>query len=113
MAQSKRVSGVATTVAVTRRRGTGVPGVPLEWNNVEVRYHNTLVAQRDGDIIRLNSGGWLTATTKLRMNQFANQFCDGKFKVYQHKGEWYVQNDSTHETQPFEDGMQFALKGVV
>jgi hypothetical protein len=54
-----------------------------------VRYHQTDVVAFDAESIRLNSGGWRTATTKLRMNQTANQFGLG-FSVYQHKFEWFV-----------------------
>lgn len=65
-------------------------------------YHGTCVAEmrhtscldpkdpRAGVIVRLNTGGYFTKTTKKRMNQFAEMFNLG-FRVYQEVGEWFVQ----------------------
>jgi len=96
MAQNKVVRGVHTTVQPFGR-------------GIAVFYRGTKVAQREGDVVTLNSAGWRTVTTKLRMNQFANQFCGGAFNVYQHKGEWYVQNNARNETEPFFDGIQISI----
>jgi len=54
-------------------------------------YHLTLVAFKrfDGTVV-LNSNGWTTATTKLRMNQFSNEYCGGAYLVYQKDHVWYV-----------------------
>ena len=62
-------------------------------------YHNTCVAAyecKEGSnamvptyAVKLNTGGYFTATTKKRMNQFAEMF-DLPFSVYQDKGEWNV-----------------------
>lgn len=54
-----------------------------------VRYHQTDVVQFDADLIHLDTGGWKTNTTKLRMNQTSNEF-GLDFQVYQEKFEWYV-----------------------
>ena len=54
-------------------------------------YHQTDVASVEGNKVRLNTGGYRTNTTKVRMNQFANQFCSGAFSVYQKNFEWFVQ----------------------
>jgi hypothetical protein len=93
--------------------GTHKTSIVHTARGIGVQYHDTVVAKREGNVVVLNSGGWKTATTKLRMNQFAQQYCWGLFGVYQHQCEWYVENRSTHETEPFEDGMQLSLKGVV
>lgn len=79
MAQTQRVSGVATSI---RREG----------NDMCVRYHNTDVVRFDDARLHiiLNTGGWRTATTKTRMNQTSNQFGLG-YGVYQKKGDWFVQ----------------------
>jgi len=53
----------------------------------------------------LNSGGWNTATTKLRMNQAAAQFSLG-FHVRQRDGTWYVITTNGKEFV-FYDGMEF------
>lgn len=83
MAQNKVFRGVHTSVT----RPTP--------NSIEGFYRGTKVASlttfEDGlRTIYLNNGGWMTATTKLRMNQFAAEFCDNAFSVYQKDREWYV-----------------------
>jgi len=55
-----------------------------------VTYHGTEVVRFNQLLVFLNTGGWKTATTKLRMNQASNQF-DLGFQVFQSKHEWYVQ----------------------
>lgn len=77
-------------------------------------YHNTCVAEyrptsyldpndpRAGRIVRLNTGGYYTKTTKKRMNQFAEMF-DLPFRVYQEKGEWFVLANEQETRLPFED----------
>lgn len=78
MTQTQLVKGVATTFSHTALQ-------------TQVTYHNTVVVDWDahrGTII-LNTGGWKTATTKLRMNQASNQFGLG-YQVYQQNHSWYV-----------------------
>ena len=67
-----------------------------------VCYHSTPVVKITDDEIILNSGGWLTATTKRRMNQASLQYNLG-FAVYQVNFSWYV--DYKGDTIPFEDGL--------
>ena len=57
-----------------------------------VQYHDTDVVwySKVEDKIVLDSGGWKTSTTKLRMNQASNQF-DLGYHVFQDKGIWYVE----------------------
>lgn len=78
MAQTRIVRGVKTSI---RREG-----------------YDTIVNYRGTDVVRfsdtkvditLKTGGWKSATTKLRMNQASNQFNLGYY-VFQKKGEWYV-----------------------
>jgi len=71
-------------------------------NILMVCYHNTPVVKITDDEIILNSGGWLTATTKRRMNQASLQYNLG-FAVYQVNFSWYV--DYKGDTIPFEDGL--------
>lgn len=52
-------------------------------------YHNTPVVVVSDDSICLNTGGFMTATTKLAMNQASNQDCLG-FQVYQKNYIWYI-----------------------
>ncbi len=54
-----------------------------------VQYHATPVVRWNDDEIILNTGGWMTMTTKDRMNQASNQFGLG-FSVHQEDYEWFV-----------------------
>lgn len=54
-----------------------------------VTYHQTHVVKFNSKVIILNSNGWNTKTTKLRMNQTSNQYNLG-FSVYQDRRQWYV-----------------------
>ena len=74
----------------------------------KVVYHRTVVAQWNKDIIMLDNGGWMTVTTKNRMNQASNQYALG-YQVYQKDFEWFVDfpNGNQHAV-PFENGMVIA-----
>ena len=66
-------------------------------------YHSTRVAsyaQKNGRV-SLDTGGWKTATTKKRMNQFSRLFGLG-FEVYQKDFEWFVSFPDDRETIPFD-----------
>ena len=76
--QNRLFKGVATTT-IHHTSGT-IVGI----------YHQTSVAEKQGNKIRLDTGGWQTNTTKVRMNQFSNQFCGGGFSVYQKNFDWFV-----------------------
>jgi hypothetical protein len=91
MSQTQQVRGVATTIHT---------GAHPE--DMQVWYHGTCVVEFNPARIRLHSGGWRTATTKLRMNQASNQFKLG-YSVYQKNHAWLV--DFNGQTLPFEDGM--------
>jgi hypothetical protein len=81
MTNLAKFQGVATTVRTLKGNwGTTIIGT----------YHQTDVATVEGNKVHLYTGGYRTNTTKVRMNQFANQFCDGAFSVYQRNYEWYV-----------------------
>lgn len=56
---------------------------------IVVTYHSTDVVKFNDQEIILNSGGWLSATTKSRMNQTANQF-DLGYRVIQKDYEWFI-----------------------
>lgn len=76
MTQLHTVRGVATSIV-------GRAG------KTEVVYHGTPVVTFDDMRIKLDTGGWRTATTKTRMNQTANQFGLG-FHVSQEDHKWSV-----------------------
>ena len=89
MAQTREVRGVATSVLTIGKCTL-------------VTYRKTAVVTFDEKTIILDSGGWRTNTTKLRMNQAANEF-DLHYHVYQENHEWFVVHKGV--TIPFEDGM--------
>ena len=70
-----------------------------------VKYHDTIVWQRkpDGTVI-LDSGGWRTRTTSLRMNQAFRQY-GYPYGVRQVKGEWFVYDHVTGRDVPYFDHM--------
>ena len=76
MSQTQEVRGVATSIR-------------SEGGFTHVRYHATDVVSFSDKEIILRTGGWFSVTTKLRMNQAANQF-DLGFVVGSDKGEWKV-----------------------
>lgn len=69
-------------------------------------YHKTVVAKFDHEKITLNSGGFQTATTKRRMNQFSEMYSLG-YRVFQEDYCWYV--DYKDEIFIFKDGMELML----
>lgn len=75
--------------------------------NTYITYHSTDVVIFDAKSVRLQTGGWETATTKLRMNQASNQFGLG-FKVFQKDFYWLI--DTPHDgTQKFSDRGDFTF----
>lgn len=54
-----------------------------------VTYHATRVVSWSDSEITLQTGGWRTVTTKLRMNQAAQQYGLG-FRVSQTNFDWFI-----------------------
>lgn len=91
MAKQDKIGSHKTTISVVRTMTV-------------VTYHNTDVIQWGNKTIMLNSGGWRTATTKLRMNQASRQYGLG-IHVFQSKGKWYVNHNDSGITLDFVDDM--------
>jgi hypothetical protein len=71
-------------------RKTTVKIKPHEYfTETVVTYHYTEVVSFSDFNIELNTGGWDTVTTKLRMNQTSIQFNLG-YHIFQKNFEWYV-----------------------
>ena len=71
------------------------------WTNEGKEYHrlyNTIIVERDGDKVTLNTGGWKTNHTKNCMNDFLKLF---GFGVFQKDFVWYVRGPS--DTVRFDD----------
>ena len=64
----------------------------------QVIFYQTPVVTFDDQTIQLNSGGWWTRSTKVRMNQASAEFGLG-LRVFQKKGEWLVEHKN--EVYPF------------
>ena len=73
-----------------------------------VRLHSTnifkMVEEELGRVITLDSGGWMTTTTKKRINE-ACYAIGLRIVLYQENGKWYVQLGNIAPTVPFYDGM--------
>jgi hypothetical protein len=90
---------VGTTATAVQRTADGI---------LRVIYHSTAVVEVTPAGLRLESGGWRTATTKTRMNQASNQYALG-FKVFARARAWYVSYRG--EELPFVDGLILAHAG--
>jgi hypothetical protein len=68
--------------------------VLVENGQTKVVYYDTTIVTFDDDVIVLDTGGWWTRSTKIRMNQASRQFGLG-YTVRQVAGKWVVtfQND--------------------
>ena len=77
-------------MANMQKIGSHKTTVRTENNNRIVRYHNTDVVTFNDKFIYLNNGGFMTNTTKVRINQTANEY-NLWFKVYQKNYTWFVE----------------------
>ena len=64
-----------------------------------IKLYATDILQFKGNKIILSSGGYKTVTTKTRINEFLE---DKGFKVYQKKGEWFIDNGATEHIKFFD-----------
>ena len=64
-----------------------------------VFFHDTPVVTFNEKTIELNTGGWRTRSTKVRMNQASQEFGLG-FRGFQKARDWFV--EFQNETHPFE-----------
>lgn len=69
-----------------------------------VRYHQTVVCKFNDRFIILDSGGWSTNTTKLRINQTSGQY-NLKIQVWQVDWNWTVKLPNNREVR-FVDGLK-------
>jgi hypothetical protein len=80
--------------------GKGRTTITTRGKTTKVTYVDTVVVKFNDKTIHLNTGGWQTNTTKVRMNQVSNQYGLG-YQVYQKKFIWYV--DYKGETYTFKN----------
>ena len=87
-----------------------VPSIRETWvhkypaGSITIEYHRTEVVTflANGGII-LNSGGWLTTTTKARINAALH---NTGWRVWQDGGVWYVGSVPKNAKYIFTDGME-------
>ena len=94
-------------MAQTQTIGTHKTTVLNKDNSIEVYYHDTMVVYVSGKYLTLNTGGYYTATTKLRMNQTSNQY-NLEYRVFQKDFNWFV--DFEGEIIPFHKSGLITLK---
>ena len=81
----------------------------------DVYLHGTKVVSHNAleNTVTLNSGGWTTATTKSRMNQYSNEFLTigarNGYRVFQKNFDWFVQQPNG-EIVDFYDGITIKLE---
>ena len=73
-----------------------------------VKYHKTPVVRFNPFEIILDSGGWMTVTTKRRMNQASREFNLG-YNVFAVRSEWYI-NFKDKSRIEFFDGVTLVRK---
>ena len=83
--------------------GSHKTSVLTEGGWTKVIYHNTVVVKWNKNKIVLDSGMWLTNTTKTRMNQASNQYGLG-YTIFQKNFQWFVEYKG--KTYEFHDGME-------
>jgi hypothetical protein len=89
----------------SRKVGNNTYAEILPDGSVGIMLHGTTVVRIHPDnSATLNTNGWYTSTTKDRINQYS------PVRVYQCKGEWYLNND---ENTPYVDGMTVADMNLI
>jgi hypothetical protein len=107
MAAAGRRRAKFAVVHGRRRMAANVSGVKTktydEGGMKHIKYHSTDVVSFSPTQVILRSGGWLTVTTKKRMNDTSREYGLG-FDVYQKRGDWFVKLPSG-KVVPFRDQM--------
>ena len=78
--------------------------VTKEGSTTIVVLHDTTILKIDNGRITLNSGGWVTNTTKTAINRGLKQL-NVPFTVFQKKGQWKVYNYMLNYDIDFVDNM--------
>lgn len=94
MAQTQVFRGVQSNVTRDNKHIAGFYRGTMVCHVLNVPHSNAA-------LVTLNTAGWFTNTTKIRMNQFAAQFCNHQYGVYQKKGEWFVSINGVPNPVPF------------
>lgn len=74
-----------------------------------VTYHNTNIVVAEERVVTLDSGDYLSVTTKKKMNFASYELCR-PFQVWQKNFIWYVTFGG--KVYPFSDGMRLTYKSI-
>lgn len=85
---------------VARRNGEDIE-IVLHWT--------AIVVVKPGNSVVLNSGGYRSATTKERINQFL----PSGVSLFQKAGAWYLRFHATGEVVDFHDGIRVDFHNVL
>jgi hypothetical protein len=93
-------------------KGKVATGVGLAENELSLNYHGTQVFRYyvDTGDITIANGGYLTRTTKARINA-AFDACDLPLQVNQRAGAWYVYDRANDETHPMDETLHLKVAG--
>ena len=85
--------------------------VVAEDGKVKLYLHGNLIAHKDlfSDKVVVSSSGWLTNTTKSRLNALLDYGSYGCY-IYQQNFAWYVALTNSEIKIPFEDNMELPPK---
>jgi len=87
--------------------GNHATTITIDDATTKITYHQTVVVEWDEKTVTLNSGGYRTRTTQLRINQASEQFGLG-FRIRQQNREWIVEvynGQRTPHVLDFSDNM--------
>lgn len=80
----------------------------LQDDIIMVTYHDNPIVHFHPEVISLFSCGWMTPTTKERLNWFIPQ----PWNIYQRSSVWYARNYQTQKEYVFADGITFSYDGL-
>ena len=88
--------------------------VEISENEIKVYLWDNLIFYKSGDVIRLSSCGWVSNTTKSRLNALLSDY---QLSIVQKKYTWKLTsslffkfNNSVVSSVPFFDGMEIDIK---
>lgn len=77
--------------------------IELDQGFLKIKYHGNPIVELHPDRIILSSCGWMTSTTKERLNWYIP---DGYY-IYQESGIWYIRNRDDDSVMVFQDRVTF------
>lgn len=69
-------------------------------NNIFVYHHNNLIATINNSGYSITNAGWVSKTTKDRLNQVL-RYCKSNFSIVQKNFQWYLYDHRNKEAKKF------------